>query len=1316
MKTVRCFSWLGFIVALAAATTVFAQIAPSFYGQPYNKTVFAGQVMQFSAAANGSPTPDYQWQRLPVGDSTWINLSDTGTYSGAATDSLSIGIAIIAMSGDQFRCIATNTAGSVASSAATLTVSPAVAPSIYGLPAGITVNYGASLSMSPSISGTAPFTYQWKKDSVDLASATSSFYSKSGVTTADAGQYTLTATNYAGIATSAVVVVTINPAVAPTIYNVPAGITVNTGQAISLSPSINGTLPITYQWKQDGVVLVNGTSANYSKSSATTADSGQYTLTATNSVGTVTSTPVSVTVNPAVAPIISNLPLSLTTIYGGSISFTPTVAGTQPMTYQWKRDGVALSGATGSWYSHSSATSADSGLYTLTATNSVGTVTSASVAVTVYAAIAPVINGQSSNVTVNYGTSLSLSASISGTLPMAYQWKKDGVNVASGPSSSYFKSDVTTADAGQYTLTVTNAAGTVTSAVITVTVNTPVAPVISNLPSSLNVSYGESFSFSPAISGTQPMTYQWKKDGVNVANGTSSYYSKSNVTTVDAGQYTLSVTNSVGTVTSAPIAVTINPAVAPVVTNMPPSRTVNYGGYLSIIPSISGTQPMTLQWKKDGVAVPNATSSSYSKDGVTTADSGEYTLTATNSVGMVTSEAVTVTITQAVAPVITNVPPSIIVNYGDYLSINPSVSGTQPMTYQWKKEGVAVPNGASSSYSKSGATTADSGQYTLTVTNSAGTVTSTAALVTINSAIAPQITGMPAVTVINSGENLNIAPTITGTGPMTYVWEKDGAIVPGAVSASYTKGSATTVDSGQYTVTVTNLAGTVTSSATLVTVNSAVAPLILNLPTALTLAYGSSLNLSPIVSGTQPMTYQWKKDGLALASGAAISYSKNYVTTDDSGQYTLSITNSVGTVTSATVFVTVNSALSPAIYGLPTTVTIDYGNSLSLYATVAGTQPMTYQWKKDGVDLTSSTSTSYNKSGMTPDGSGQYTLVATNFVGTVTSAAVAVTVNAAVAPTITQQPASLTIVTGSTASFSVSVAGTNRFAYQWLLDGQPVVGAIYSTLTIPNAQARDAGSYTVKITNPGGSVTSNEATLTISPAVGVIAVYAGMNHSLLIKSDGSLWAMGRNDFGQLGDGTNASHNTPRQIAASVVAASAGGDHSLFIKSDGTLWASGNNSSGQLGDGTSVNHSTPVQIATGTVAASAGGDHSLFIKSDGTLWAMGNNFYSQLGDGTTNYRGTPVKIAAGVMAATAGNGHSLFIKSDGTLWAMGNNSSGQLGDGTTTRRSTPVQIATGVVSVEAGGGIVYSPNRTAHCGPWAITIITVNLATGHISIA
>jgi alpha-tubulin suppressor-like RCC1 family protein len=208
----------------------------------------------------------------------------------------------------------------------------------------------------------------------------------------------------------------------------------------------------------------------------------------------------------------------------------------------------------------------------------------------------------------------------------------------------------------------------------------------------------------------------------------------------------------------------------------------------------------------------------------------------------------------------------------------------------------------------------------------------------------------------------------------------------------------------------------------------------------------------------------------------------------------------------------------------------------------------------------------------------------------------------------------------------------------------------------------------------------------------VTAVSAGAQHSLILKSDGSLWAMGFNIFGQLGDGTFATNapygkSVPEQIVASgVTAVAAGGGHSLFLKSDGSLWAMGENQNGQLGDGTYTNTNQPEQIVASNVTAIAAGNyHSLFLKTDGSLWGMGYNLHGDLGDGTYVKTNRPEQIvASGVTAIAAGYDHSLFLKSDGSLWGMGSASTGDLGGATLIKTDRPVNIVVGGVTAIAAG--------------------------------
>jgi len=195
------------------------------------------------------------------------------------------------------------------------------------------------------------------------------------------------------------------------------------------------------------------------------------------------------------------------------------------------------------------------------------------------------------------------------------------------------------------------------------------------------------------------------------------------------------------------------------------------------------------------------------------------------------------------------------------------------------------------------------------------------------------------------------------------------------------------------------------------------------------------------------------------------------------------------------------------------------------------------------------------------------------------------------------------------------------------------------------------------------------------------SVSAGGDHTVAIKEDGTLWAWGVNSSGQLGDGTNDERREPTQektLSTDWVLASAGYKHTVAIKDDGTLWAWGDNDEGQLGDGTREKKNEPTQESSASTDwryVSAGKYHTIAIKSDGTLWAWGQNAYGQLGDGSTTRREVPTQESSKATnweKAEAAYSSTIALKSDGSIWSWGDNTYGQLGDGTAQQRETPTR--------------------------------------------
>jgi alpha-tubulin suppressor-like RCC1 family protein len=369
-----------------------------------------------------------------------------------------------------------------------------------------------------------------------------------------------------------------------------------------------------------------------------------------------------------------------------------------------------------------------------------------------------------------------------------------------------------------------------------------------------------------------------------------------------------------------------------------------------------------------------------------------------------------------------------------------------------------------------------------------------------------------------------------------------------------------------------------------------------------------------------------------------------------------------------------------------------------------GTEPITYQWQRNGSDIGGATTRSYAIPSVEwPSNAGTYTCNAAGPGGTNS-----VSATLYVIPSIDQQPSGKVAVKGESASLSVTASGMPDLGYQWMKDGVMLAGRTGTSINFDSLQITNCGSYHVVVIGGSGIAISQSAIISfrttpvqawgynamgqlgngntndqpapISIMAGGVAAAVGEGHSLFVDGDGTLWAMGQADYGQLGNGSAASTNRPVSVASNVVAVAAGMYHSLFLTADGALWGMGKNATGQLGNGTTGNTNRPITVASNVVAISAGVNHSLFLKNDGTLWGMGNSVYGQLGISSTL---TPGCVTTNVVAISAGGFHSMFLRSDGGLWVMGNNSFFQLGLGPVAQQSTPVFLTNGVAGVCAG---------------------------------
>ena len=209
----------------------------------------------------------------------------------------------------------------------------------------------------------------------------------------------------------------------------------------------------------------------------------------------------------------------------------------------------------------------------------------------------------------------------------------------------------------------------------------------------------------------------------------------------------------------------------------------------------------------------------------------------------------------------------------------------------------------------------------------------------------------------------------------------------------------------------------------------------------------------------------------------------------------------------------------------------------------------------------------------------------------------------------------------------------------------------------------------------------------------ILSIGAGVSHTCVLTAAGGVKCWGRNQYGQLGDGSNDNSGSPVDVVgltSGVTALSVGGFHACAVLTGGELSCWGNDQSGQLGDGATVNSSVPVNV-TGLPgpldSVSAGYSHTCGVLTTGGATCWGENFAGQLGDGTDTKRHQPVAVSSlnsGVAVVSAAESHTCALLMSGGLLCWGNNEVGRLGDGTVLRRFTPGDV----IGLESGVSAVF----------------------------
>ncbi len=355
-------------------------------------------------------------------------------------------------------------------------------------------------------------------------------------------------------------------------------------------------------------------------------------------------------------------------------------------------------------------------------------------------------------------------------------------------------------------------------------------------------------------------------------------------------------------------------------------------------------------------------------------------------------------------------------------------------------------------------------------------------------ATAPTIITQPVSQTVNVGSTVTFSVTATGTEPLSYQWYKDSSAISGATKSSYTINSVTTGDAGSYYVIVSNSIGSATSSVATLTVNApASAPVIVTQPVSQTVDVGQSVRFSVVAIGTEPLNYQWLKNGATIPGATSASYTISSAKMEDAGNYMVIVSNSVGMAVSNPVTLTVKDpAVPPVIIVQPMSQEVLIGESVTFSVVATGTEPLSYQWLFNGNPIPGATSSTYSISQVTEANAGNYSVIVSNVAGTAISSTAVLTVKI-LPPVIVTHPQTQIIMRGSTATFAVIAEGYG-LSYQWTFNGKDIAGANQPVYMIPAAEAVNVGSYAVKVSNKAGSVTSQSAMLWLNN----LQMYAGV--------------------------------------------------------------------------------------------------------------------------------------------------------------------------------------------------------------------------------
>ncbi len=954
------------------------------------------------------------------------------------------------------------------------------------------------------------------------------------------------------------------------------------------------------------------------------------------------------------SPSIIQQPTNQVRVVGTSARFSVTATG-QSLAYYWLfngnylSDGGQISGVNTASLLFSGTTGANAGNYQVIVSNKHGVVTSETASLTLL--FPPIVTEQPSAQSVILGSNLTLTATSTGTAPLTFQWRKNGTNlvndlrISGADSNSINISAVTVADAGLYSVNVSNVAGQTNSETAAITILVP--PSITQQPVGRDEVVGSNVIFTVSAAGDSPLSYQWSVNGTNLADdvrisgATTPSLNLSNITVFHAGAYLVQISNGVGSVTSE--AAILNVLVPPAITQQPTPQVVILGSNLTLSVSAVGTAPLHYQWQKDGTnlvedgRIMGVTSNLLSIASVAVEEGGNYSVTVTNLAGQANSDLALVTV--AIPPSVVQQPVSQSQISGSNIVFTVQATGDNPLAYQWSLNGTNLIDDAriegalTSSLSISNLNPSDAGNYRVRVSNAAGSAMSEVA--TLNILVPPAIVQQPFSQIVVRSNTFSLAASASGTEPMSYEWffndapVANGGRISGADTPQIFISTTQTNDAGNYFLVASNRAGIATSEVATITV--VVPPSITESPASRSVVIGSNTVFAVTVTGTEPFGFQWYNNTTKLLDDTRRSGSTSNilsisnVQTSDAGSYYLAVTNAGGSVTSS--FAALTIFQPPQVIVQPRSRSVVIGLPTTFEAIASGGLPLAYQWYFNNAPISGATANTFSISAVNSNHFGNYHLVISNAAGVTSSAPVVLTYGLVAA---WGRNTSGQCVVSPDLTNAFVVAGNTGSSLAVRSDGTPVNWGSGTTPLGSNYVGLSASPSAGSTFLRSDGTVAHFGQYNFLTSTNVVAVVSGNNFVMTLRREGVVH----------GSGFGANTNIPSGLK-NVSAIAAGSSHVLALLSNGTVVAWGSS------PGTNV----PAGLKD-VVAVAGGYSHSLALKSDGRLVAWGTGEAATIPPGLSNV--TAIAVGANI----DGPNHNLALLSNGTVIAWGNNAYSQ----------------------------------------------------------